>query len=213
LADNTVELSKNEIVLYGQKIKFLQAKNEWQKKDQIYKKIKKMRSGEAIQIERLKNTETEYEKILAGEVEYEVTKEAAIQPCWPNQKKAIKNSSTNIKKITIKNLSGVVGLNSEGNDAIRIGENKNNFWFHLENYSGAHCIVKTDDISLLLNAEMTAIASMLRDLSHLDITEIPMIYTQLKYIKGVKGASGKVIVNKAKHLRCNYTFWKDIIYI
>jgi predicted ribosome quality control (RQC) complex YloA/Tae2 family protein len=172
-----------------------------------------MRNGEIILKSRLSATETEYNKLLSGEVENEITREVAIQPCWPNQKKVVKNHSTNTKNISIKNLSGVIGLNSEGNDAIRNEGNKNHYWFHLESYSGSHCIIKTEDIGQLSFGELSAIASMLRDMSHLEILEIPMLYTQLKYVKGIKGSAGKVIVNKSKHLRCHYISWKDIIYI
>jgi predicted ribosome quality control (RQC) complex YloA/Tae2 family protein len=110
-------------------------------------------------------------------------------------------------------LAGVVGLDAESNDLIRAQSPKDHFWFHIENYSGSHCIIKTDDFSKLTFKDLEAIGAMLRDFSKLDILEIPLLYTQVKNIKGIKGAQGKVIVNKAKHLTLKYVSWIEIITI
>jgi hypothetical protein len=215
LAAETIDLNGIEVVVCGEKIKFPNCKNEWQKKDQIYKKIKKLRKGEELQLIRLKETEMEQSKAKSGVVEFVLTKEVAIQPCWPNQKISMKNDqlNANVKQIMLGKIAGVVGLDSSGNDFIRNGEKKDYYWFHLENLKGAHCILKTDDISQLGQIELSAIASMLRDLSHLEILEVPVLFTQLKNIKGIKGAQGSVTVKKGKHLRCNYINWKEIITI
>lgn len=215
LDSGELDLSGNELLVCDEKIKFLNAKNEWQKRDQIYKKIKKLRKGEEILSKRLSESEVEELKTKSGIVEFELTKESAIQPCWPGAKKSTIRSSakSNTMLIKIENIAGIVGLDSSGNDSIRSGANKDHYWFHLESYKGAHCILKTDDQARLSPVILAAIASMLRDLSHLAITEIPVIFTQLKNVKGVRGEQGKVIVNKAKHLRCNYIAWKEIISI
>lgn len=215
LVAEELDLTGTEIMVAQEKIKFPNCKNEWQKKDQIYKKIKKLRKGEEILQARLLETEAEQLKAQSGAVEFSLTKESAIQPCWPAQKKnsVRPNTKENIMNLKLGKFNGVVGLDSSGNDSIRSGENKDNFWFHLDNLKGAHCIVKTNDLTQLSPTDLAAIASMLRDLSHLEITEIPMVFTQLKYVKGIKGSSGKVIINKAKHLRCNYISWKEIISI
>ena len=146
---------------------------------------------------------------------FKYVNESAIQPCWPGTKKSDQSSSIekNSKNFTIRDCIGVVGLDSSGNDYIRNGTDKNFYWFHLDNFTGAHCILKIEDISKISMIELKALASMLRDLSHLEILEIPMIFTQLKNVKGVKGQAGKVIVKKAKHLRFEYTNWKEIISI
>jgi hypothetical protein len=212
-----INMSGIETVVCGEKIKFQGNKNEWQKKDLIYKKIKKLKRGEAILVKRLLESEEELQKAKSGIVQFELTKEVAIQPVWPNQKqqsaRKLENSTATekVRRIQIGSVSGIVGLNSSSNDSIRRGANKEHYWFHLENYKSAHCILNTDDISKLGQVEMQAIASMLRDLSHLQIMEIPMLFTQVKNIKGIKGAAGSVIVKKAKHLRYIYREWKEII--
>ena len=215
LNNGDLDLSQNELVSHGEKVKFQNCKNEWQKRDIVFQKIKKLKRGEEILGLRLCETEKELTAARLGNVEFAITKEAAIQPYWPNQKrtKEIKSTKSNRKNIKLGNINGVVGLDSEGNDEIRKGENKDYYWFHLENHRGAHCILKTDNISQLSPADLAALASMLRDLSHLEILTIPILYTQLKNVKGIKGAQGKVTVNKAKHLQCDYSPWKEIIII
>jgi uncharacterized protein YcbK (DUF882 family) len=73
--------------------------------------------------------------------------------------------------------------------------------------------VKTDDFSKLSLDDLAAIASLLRDYSRLEIREIPVLYSQLKNVKGMKGVKGEVIIKKPKHLRCLYIDWKEIISI
>ena len=71
--------------------------------------------------------------------------------------------------------------------------------------------LKTDDISKIKPLEFEALASLLRDCSKLDILEIPVIYSQVKHVKGLKGTAGKVLIKKPKYLRCQYRPWKEII--
>jgi hypothetical protein len=215
LIGEKIDLDANEVVLYGEKIKLASARNPWQKKDLIFKKIKKLKKGNGLLSIRFEETKLELERAKAGKVEFEITKEPAIQVCWPSNenKKNVGESLKNIKSIKILNIEGIIGLDSSGNDQIRQGVDKEYYWFHLENLKGAHCVLKTNDINQLTVNEISALASLLRDLSHLDILEIPILFTQLKNVKGIKGERGKVLVKKAKHLRCNYIHWKEIITI
>ena len=102
-------------------------------------------------------------------------------------------------------------MDAQSNDWLRTQGAKDHYWFHIENYPGAHCLIKTDDLSQLTGEDLSAIASMLRDYSRLEITEIPVIYSQLKNVKGLKGGQGKVLIKKPKYLRSSYIKWKEII--
>jgi hypothetical protein len=210
-----IDLTGNEAIVCDEKIKLKNCTNEWQKRDLVFQKIKKLKRGEEILKGRLSLCIKELEDAGLGKVEFTVTKEAVIQPFWPNQKKikqqSEKNKKQNIRYIKLGRIDGVVGLDASANDEIRKNQKKEYFWFHLENYKGAHCILKTDEINQVSFEQLNAVASMLRDLSHLEILTIPVVYTQLKNVKGVKGNSGKVIVNKGKHLQLQYIEWKSII--
>ena len=144
------------------------------------------------------------------------TKEKAIQVLWktgPKSKNSMPNSESNIVEFHMLKLTGMIGLNASGNDQMRTRAKKDFYWFHIENYPGAHCILKTDDISQLTAEMFELIASILRDYSKLEILEIPLMFTQVKNIKGIKGTKGEVSVNKAKYLVCPYRNWKEIISI
>ena len=117
----------------------------------------------------------------------------------------------NVKEFKIKNISGAIALDAESNDWLRSQGSKDHYWFHIENYPGSHCLLKTDDISKLSGDDLSAIASMIRDYSRLEIGAIPVIYSQLKNVKGLKGAQGKVLIKKPRYLRCNYIAWTEII--
>ncbi|RPJ79323.1 MAG: DUF814 domain-containing protein [Alphaproteobacteria bacterium] len=216
LQENRIDLDTDELKIHGQKIKLFGLSSPWLKRDLIFKKIKKLKKAEEILTGRLEESQEEFENVKKGEFEFELTKEKVIQPLWITHAKQTRTSNTeyNIKHLKIKNLFGVVGLDALANDYIRSQESKDHYWFHVENYTGSHCIIKMEDFAKLSLEDLSAIASMLRDYSKLDILEIPIVYSQLKNIKGLKGAKGKVSINKPKYLRCLYSGnWKEIISI
>lgn len=215
LKEGRLDLETHELRVHGQKINFAGLTSSWLKRDAVFKKIKKLKRAEEMLSIRLGESQDEFENVKRGDFDYEVTKEKIIQPLWITHQKQVKvqNNNYTIKNIKLKNLTGVVGLDASSNDWIRAQASKDHFWFHVENYSGAHCIIKTDDFSQISFEDLNGIGSMLRDFSKLKLTEIPLLYTQVKNIKGVKGSKGEVIVKKAKHFRCLYQDWKEIISI
>ena len=213
--DNEINFGDHQAILHGHKVKFSSHLNQWQKRDIVFGKIKKLKKAEEILKTRLMETDEELALVIKGEFEYEVTKEKAIAPLWktaaPSRNKD--SGEHNVKFFQLKNFHGAIALDAESNDWLRAQSSKDHYWFHVENYSGAHCLLKNDDISLLTGEDLSAIASMLRDYSQLEILEIPVIYSQLKNVKGLKGAQGKVLIKKPRYLRCNYMNWKEIITI
>ena len=216
LKEDRIDLSTDELKLHGQKIKLFGMTSPWAKRDLIFKKIKKLKKAEVILTERLEESQIEFENVKRGEFEFEVTKEKVIQPLWithSGKQARTQNSDYNIKNFKLRNVYGVIALDASSNDWIRAQASKDHYWFHIENYSGSHCILKTDDFSQLSFDDVTAIASLLRDFSRLDIFDIPVLYSQLKNVKGIKGSKGEVTIKKPKHLRCPYRDWKEIISI
>ncbi|MBY0415704.1 MAG: hypothetical protein K2Q18_16135 [Bdellovibrionales bacterium] len=215
LSEEVFEFGEHQTVLHGHKIKFESRLNQWQKRDIVFGKIKKLKRAELILQTRLSETDEELSKVKEGEFEFEVTKEKAIAPLWHTSKVAVRSkeeSAYNIRHFRIKNLSGSIALDAASNDWLRSQGGKDHYWFHVENYTGAHCLIKTDDLGLLDEKSLAAIASMLRDYSQLSITEVPVIFSQVKNVKGLKGVQGKVLIKKPKYLRCTYLEdWKEII--
>ena len=209
-----IDLSKTSYEGHGQKIKFTGAENEWQRRDLIFQKIKKLKKAVGILEQRLKETELELENVRAGKFEFELTKEKAIPLLWNNtlsSKKTIKQSEHNVKNFKLKNITGVLALDASSNDFIRSQASKDHWWFHIDQYSGSHLIIKTDDLSQLSQEDYRALGSFLRDSSKLKIESIPLIFSQVKNVKGMKGVQGKVIVSKPKYLQCHYQAWAEII--
>lgn len=207
------EFDINQVNLHGHKVKLGSHLNDWQKRDVIFTKVKKLKKAEGILKSRLQETDEELSKVKIGEFEFEVTKEKVIAPLWQSSAnpKVKHNADYNVKNFKIKNIFGMISLDAASNDWLRSQGSKDHYWFHIEDYPGAHCLIKTDDVSALSGEDLSAIASMLRDYSQLEITAIPVMYSQLKNVKGLKGAQGKVIVKKPKYLRCNYMAWTEII--
>ena len=216
LLDERLDLAVDELKVYGQRIKFIGVSNPWEKKDLVFKKIKKLKKAEIILTQRLSEAQSEIENVQKGEFEYEMTKEKIIQPLWYTHLKNKAQTQSHdflIKNFKIKNIYGVLGLDSSSNDWIRAQSSKEHLWVHVENYPGSHCILKTDDMTQLKFEDWQALASMIRDFSKIEMVEIPIVFTQLKNIKGIKGSKGEVTVKKGKHLRCLYQNWKEIISI
>ena len=214
--NDELELNGSEIIFKGIRFNFLGLKSDWEKKDLIFKKIKKLRRGEGLLKERLDEAKAELLKIKSGELTVETTKEKAIQVLWKvsNNKQVNKSSNDGeYLEFNLLGISGYLGLNAGGNDKIRSLAHKDHYWFHIENYPGSHIIIKTDDITKINSEVFEIIASMLRDYSKLSIETIPIIYTQVKNLKGIKGVKGEVTMKKVKYLVCPYRSFKEIISI
>lgn len=213
LLKSDISLPDHECILHGQKIKFPSGANFWQKKDLVFIKIKKLKKAESMLRQRYQDTQKELELVSAGKFEFEVTKEKAIPILWKSTKNIIKKTieGINVKNFKFKNLEGVISLDAASNDWIRSHYSKEFYWFHIENYSGAHCLLKTENIGSLQVEDFKYIASLLRDFSKLQILDIPIIYSQLKNIKGMKGSKGEVIIKKPKFMKCTYEKWENEI--
>lgn len=213
LIKDQITLQGNEVNLYGHKIKFAGQLTEWQKKDLLFQKVKKLKKAESILENRLLESEQELTSVKAGQFEFEVTKEKVIEPLWLNRPIAKKTNSSDyaVKNFKIKKITGVIALDARSNDWIRTQAAKEHWWFHIDQYQGSHLILKTDNIGELTQVDLSAISSMLREFSKLTIDSIPLVYSQVKNIKGMKGAQGKVIINRPKYLQCSYRDWKEII--
>jgi hypothetical protein len=215
LEKDKLDLSASELKVHGQKFKFQKSQNEWDRKNLIYNKIKRLKTAETLLSKRLIEVTEELNKVQSGQFEFSATKEKTIQPIWEGSFEKSKkiNQNYNVISFKLNGVNGVLGLDAHSNDWIRHEAAKEHWWFHIENQTGAHCILKTEDFSLLSFEDLGAIASMLRDYSKLSIVEIPVMYAQVKNIKGVKGSAGKVVVKKPKYLRCVYQDWNARISI
>jgi predicted ribosome quality control (RQC) complex YloA/Tae2 family protein len=193
-----------ELKVGDHRIKFQGDLNSFERRDIIYQKIKKLKRGELILRERLESVE----RLISGKIENEIKTSVlpVVKPVWgeevitPTQKE---EKNENYKVITSNwGLIGV-GLNSQGNDQLRNKwANKNDHWIHLDNRKSAHVILKINNDGALTSEILQLSASILAHFSQFQSDWIPIIYTQVKNLKGIAGMPGMVTYKKEKHLHC-----------
>ena len=206
------DLIHHEIILFDFKFKFEGQHNFWQKRDLIFNKIKKLKKSESLLRSRLVETSDELDRVKSGEMGVSITKEKAISILWGNEVKSSKeNPAINIKFFLLGKIEGIMGLDSDANDWIRQQSSKEFLWFHIHGYTGCHCILKTDDFSQFSMVQLNCLASLIRDFSKLNIHDIPIVHSQLRHVKGLKGRKGAVLIKKPRYLNCPYVNWIEII--
>jgi hypothetical protein len=191
-----------------------------QKIDYIYQKIKRWKAAEQLQVKRLEECHAELKAVLTNSSS--VQEQNIIVPMWADRwEKLQRKASPAAPKsredafLDCRRFKGpqevifYLGKNAAANDRLRHMAKKEDWWVHLENYPSAHIYFagKLEPRIELL----TALASLLRDNAHLNIQEIPIIYTKVKNLKAIKGQAGGVLFKKEKHLRLPYQAWQDLL--
>lgn len=207
LIKDDLDLSGHVFKYKNFKVKFDYSANYYQKKNSVFTKIKKLKKGEEFLTKRLQDVIEELENKKQTFVQEKVN-----TPIW----KKVAQSSNEPKKsddhVIVKwgEISIAIGLNTRGNDYIRSKwSTKGDMWFHLDGDKSAHLIAKNADTFDF--DTYSVLASMLAEYSEFGADQIPVVFTQVENLKGVKGAQGKVIYKKEKHLILPKVNWKEII--
>lgn len=212
LAENEAELvnlpTKNN--LNGVRLKF-QYQDFYKRRDEVYTKIKKLKKAKSILDLRLKDTEVALKGIKDIQVE---NKLKIIPVLWKKQENKIKESKVSEKFYKIIDLGTIaigIGLTAVGNDQLRSEwANKSDIWFHLDGDKSAHIIIKLRDKNLTTEIFEIA-ASALVEFGQTSYESVNILYTQVKNLKGVKGAPGKVTYKKEKRIQVDVNkHWRDI---
>lgn len=203
-----LNLDAREFIFKEFKVKFETLDNFYQRRDKIYIKIKKLKTGEKILRKRLEDAKYSLEN-----KKEEIAEQKIALPVWNTQRELKTNEKSQDKNIEIFEISNHKfgrGKNSEGNDILRSRwANKSDIWVHLDGITSAHVIIKGENATNIENIRIAA--SIVADGSNYNGEQIPIIYTQVKDLKGVKGASGLVTYKKEKHLKISKINWKEII--
>lgn len=210
--------SEKEFRLLDIKFKIDKSWNQFKIRDLVFKKVKSFRAAEEILKKRLENTKSEVISWNTGEVFIKSATTKAISPEWFKGKKQkgklnISEENVQVLEYEINGKRLAIGKTSLSNDYLRAQwAKKDDLWFHIDSMKSSHLIIKVQNISDLNSAEMELIGSIIRDMSKLEVLQIPLVFTQVKNIKGVKGKPGSVIVKKQRYLVVNYVSdWKEII--
>ncbi len=207
--NDLLDLNDDVFKYKGLKLKFERDLSYYQKKNKIFEKIKKLKIGESFLKQRLE----EFKGQLSKTNEEHLVQQNITFPLWVKKSKEVvpkKYSKTGIEEFVINNHKFAVGTSAQGNDYLRVNwSSKNDLWIHLDGYTSAHVIVKGNDLS---NIEIISIAaSITASYSNFTADEVPIIFTQVSNLKGIKGKPGAVTYKKEKHLIVKNIKWKEII--
>ncbi len=207
-----------EVVIAGIKFKFPGDLTHFKKMNIVYNKIKSLKNGESILRTRYADCQAE---ILRGKelqhIESYKIPEKICSPIWAQSKQkkeaVVRDSASGHILLEIFGRKAAIGVTANGNDYIRSKwASKNDLWFHVEGERSPHLIVKVDSIADLDEISIQVIGSAIRDYGQMSFEQVPVIFTQVKNLKGVKGSPGKVIYKKIKHRTIDYLpKWKEII--
>tara|TARA_Y100000780_G_scaffold232593_1_gene268237 strand:+ start:93402 stop:94694 length:1293 start_codon:yes stop_codon:yes gene_type:complete len=194
------DLLPKKTKICGFKINF-QEKSNFKRRDELYNKVKKLKRGEAILSERLK--EVKGQLIPEKQEPLEKSKLDVIEPLWGKGKKEneIKKThdSSGFYIVDYPGFKMGVGTTAHGNDQLRKNwGKKEDWWFHLDGQTSAHIIVKTD---VLDEGLFKLVGKELIRVGGLQTSEVNLIYTQVKNLKGIAKSPGSVNFKKEKRLR------------
>lgn len=207
LLDNQETLDEiYELKVADQKIKFEGELNPYERRNLLFQKIKKLKRGEAILQDRLKSTEAQ----LAGKqpVAEQISALPMVKPVWGKEENKIVEKSSSVTKEEYKlfkwdHFQLGLGITACGNDQLRNKwASREDWWIHLDGYKSAHAIVKVLNDSVITSDMLNMGASLVAVNSGFNESWIPIIYTQVKYLKGVAGVAGMVTYKKEKRLKC-----------
>ena len=203
-----------ELKVDDQKIKFEGELNPYERRNLVFEKIKKLKRGEKILKERLGQVE---EQLTGKElVKAKESKIPMVRPIWGEETKTAviqpAKVTENYRVFSIEGCQIGVGLNAQGNDQLRSRwANKEDHWIHLDGHKSTHVIIKLTGTQSISSELLNLGASIVAHFSRFGDDWIPIIYTQVKNLKGVSGAPGMVIYKKEKHLRCPRKAVDDLI--
>lgn len=213
LIDKESDFTKYDRVTVYEKIKVkFKTKDHYHRRDEIYLKIKKFKKAITILELRLKDTE---DKLISfGKDQVSKSTLPVISPGWNIQKEKIteqQDSTLDYKTLSFDGYRIGIGNTAKGNDQLRkTWAKKDDIWFHLEGDKSPHIVLKRE--GNLEQEVLSVIAGVMIAHSKLNYTEVNLIYTQVKNLKGIKGVPGSVIFKKEKHIRiyCNMD-WENLL--
>ncbi len=201
----------------GIKVKLNKGWNHFKKLDAVYQKIKRLKRGAVILEKRLEETRKVIKDLREGNYHVEeIESNNIIGPVW--QKGGKNNQAVEEKEKREYDIWGdgefifSVGKTAKGNDQLRKEwANREDWWFHIEGYKGAHLVARVSSTTTMIPIELIElVGSALRDYSKLEILDIPLVYTRVKNIRGIKGTSGKVTYKNGRFIKVNYEKnWND----
>ncbi len=195
-----------ELKVGDHKIKFEGELNAFERRNLLFQKIKKLKKGETILSERLGVVNRTIEE--KPKSDQKVSTLPMTKIAWGEEattsliSEKVSDEADDFKVYVTPNCQIAVGKSAKGNDQLRSKwAGKEDTWLHLDGLKSAHVIIRMS-AGLPSTEEMNLAASILAHFSHFKSDWVPVIFTQVKNLKGVSGVAGMVTYKKEKHLRC-----------
>ncbi len=191
---------KDEMTLEGFKIR-LRGLNPHQKRVKVLEKIKLYEKAIMIQEKRL--SEVSLNKKEVKNNEFNLYNPLKLK-C--NKKEDLTSTVTrptdlNYTIYPFGEFKIGVGNNSQGNDQLRKWATKEDIWVHLSDQTSAHMIIKFDQTNDANIFQALTECARLYQMKMNNLSIFDLIYTKIKYVRAVKGASGLVRYTHEKILR------------
>ena len=186
--------------------KFPKGLSTWQKRDWVYSQIKRLKSVESLQQGRLLESEQLLAEMEAGK---EITENPLRPqgPIWKNVSASQAPAITNEGEYSVHTLEGFkvgVGASAQGNDQMRkLWAKSEDWWLHASAGTSAHGIIKLPQEGIPSPEQLTIAARLLAKRSGISATQLEIITTQVKNVRGVTGKPGMVTYKKPKILLCD----------
>lgn len=221
--NNEKEVLKNDSYKIGEaKIKFDPKLSYYKKRNLVFERCKKASSNIGLVEGRLKAEEVKLKeaenKNLPTRLMSSQIKSKIMDPVWSNASKNTSASTSEVKSenhIVLKTALGefAIGLNAIGNDVIRKKwGSKESYWFHADGMTSCHVIMNSKQNTQLDQQLLELIGSMIIDYSLKGQNEVNLVYTQVKYLKSLKGSPGAVTYKREKRIKIVYqNRWREII--
>lgn len=200
--DVIAELEQKKKIEFGDLIiKFPAGSTAFQKRDQIFKKIKSLKEIEAKQRKRLEDEVTTDDRNKQNELPSNTLK--IIGPVWKSEKIEVVKEIVELgyKVIRKDGYSIALGQNAQGNDRLRKEwARAEDIWVHLSNAKSAHAVIKLNQGVVFDHAMLRQAAKYISFQSGDRESIVEVIFTPIKNLKGVSGSAGMVIFKKEKRL-------------
>lgn len=202
-----LEIHPKKIQPEGVKINFHE-KSHFKRRDEIYRKIKRLKTGARILTERLNEVKAqEVPEVESTDLRKIDNGLDVIEPMW-------KMFSADVDVASVKNTDGGyevhkyqgyklgIGLTAQGNDELRKSwASKDDIWLHTEAGTSPHVIFKGELLNAPTQEVFYEVSKLLKAKLRSDSSEFDLIYTQVKNLKGVKGQPGMVNFKKEKRVK------------
>lgn len=204
--DPTNYENETQFVHFELKYKFPKALSPWQKRSWLFEQIKRLREAEKLQRNRFQEAQNELARL---ETNTEITENllTVIGPNWKQQeleKKLVKKSEQGDYQVhSFNEYKIAIGLSAQGNDQMRKNWAKaDDWWVHASSGASAHAIIKLEKSGVPTPGHLKEAAILIAKQSGISASELEVISTAVKNVRGVSGTAGMVTYKKSKKLLC-----------